>query len=1149
MSESNLINKIGFDIEKGIASGPPEHIIERINLNLAALGQPIFGQKESFPALMMSQNLVAHFRAKNELMKDGLRPPVDLRIEKFLAGYLSELEEGTVHLPGKTYNLSQHGIARVLSLPADADSFKNDIIESYRLENGVLHNPVNDRRTTKGVFHVAEGGLPVPNDKKSVPKVAFARLLKAALNPPADLTLLPFTSTQKQKAHTWVSLLLRPVVCPEVPGFIPEKRMEIRFFAPGSMAANLDFVESIFGNAGDPFLSENDAGLDVDHWSGHTGCVILAPHIKTLTKKELGLPNIKDATERHKRDGMCWEKEDELYNDGGAFKITARTEDGVVVTVIADNYFGYCKKEVKTQIGFSANLYGLSEEEHAGGTLAFSSYDLGEDFRLSNYIEEEVRSFASVLEDYGDQMDLQPEGYAVDKHHSCLVYLPENAVFSLPNQNITWESEGKESSIKLLASKVYMYPNGYKVRLVKPAEGRRWRLIGTVPEGTNCHKPCTVSGGGKSEISKSIGDAIIHAPFYIGNLKKDFDAVERILKADYRERFKDASKMAKDSRAILSSKRSLGSVIKLLTPHPEYTEAHNAFVRNIPTHIKELVLLLKRFYKEDWGKDWRERFSVNIINGISGHELKYRDNKVITSYLRVGYDDADAWRVFSLRKDFFPAAKIQTEDDISASVVVPWENIPGQPGRSQGGVGAKVLINCEHRLFQRPDDAIVRGYDKKTEEDMSRPYNFFSNYAPLKKDDVQEMVDDAVRFDYFTEPMKSLLLNFVKKPDGTEYVVSSSNPRIVDGTPTKNPRYLQNVGTLEDPLSTYLAEMGVRFKRKLKKDEAVLYPVNGFLPGRRNNPPEGPIRSLAVFNPIHYLPLPEAFMEFTSSMTGKSPSTTGAGSEGALTKAPFNALLPITDMNNALVAAILTGLNPFITAAGYVGPNFRVDHDISLLVPEIWCRMRRYERDPKWLIENGFLEPVPEYEHNGEKIPTGLLGYRINQAFVNYFLGRIFTSPEMLFSEAMLKPEQQSMEIFADGMDNILTTHRVVAENYFTDGSIDQAIPPMKALLHIMREGNYEGKTLEDAEIRDLFTAESVLNSDWYADRIVAKQVVEIGHWKRVMEYLNSYGLTLNSLPALKKTVEERINAAGSDDYLKSLRGTIGRDTGIPVAG
>ena len=40
--------------------------------------------------------------------------------------------------------------------------------------------------------------------------------------------------------------------------------MEIRFFAPGSLVSNLDFVESIFGNGGDPYLPENDAALDVD---------------------------------------------------------------------------------------------------------------------------------------------------------------------------------------------------------------------------------------------------------------------------------------------------------------------------------------------------------------------------------------------------------------------------------------------------------------------------------------------------------------------------------------------------------------------------------------------------------------------------------------------------------------------------------------------------------------------------------------------------------------------------------------------------------------------------------------------------------------------------------------------------------------------
>ena len=394
--------------------------------------------------------------------------------------------------------------------------------------------------------------------------------------------------------------------------------------------------------------------------------------------------------------------------------------------------------------------------------------------------------------------------------------------------------------------------------------------------------------------------------------------------------------------------------------------------------------------------------------------------------------------------------------------------------------------------------------------------------------------------------MKSLLTGFASQEGGPAYLVSPSNPRLVDGVPTKNPRYLQTATALESPIDSYVAEVGVRFKRRLKENEAALYPVNGFLPGRRNNPPEGPIRSLAVFNPIHYLPLPEAFMEFTSSMTGKSPSTTGAGSEGALTKAPFNALLPITDLNNALVAAALTGLNPFITAAGYVGPEFRVDHDISLLVPEIWCRMRRYERDPKWLIENGLLEQVPNYEHNGITLPSNLLGYRINQAFVNYFLGRIFTSPEVLFTEAMLKPEMQDMDVFADGLDNILTTHRVVAENYFLDGSVELACPPMKALLHIMRDGSYQGKGLADPEIRNLFEPETILSSDWYAARLEEKQKVDIAHWEKILGYLDAYFLPLDNLDALRQEASGRLEASKGKDYRQLLEGTLGRDTCFP---
>src|SRR5205814_7928860 len=144
--------------------------------------------------------------------------------------------------------------ARELSLPVDRDEFSSDIINSYRVKQGVLHNPKSDRRTTQGIFHVTEGGLPIPDDKLAVPKITFAKMLALALNPPRELMRLPFTSTQSKPAECFVSLLLRPIICPDVPGFTPEKTMEVRFFAPGNMVSNLDFVESNFGNAGDPLL-------------------------------------------------------------------------------------------------------------------------------------------------------------------------------------------------------------------------------------------------------------------------------------------------------------------------------------------------------------------------------------------------------------------------------------------------------------------------------------------------------------------------------------------------------------------------------------------------------------------------------------------------------------------------------------------------------------------------------------------------------------------------------------------------------------------------------------------------------------------------------------------------------------------------------
>ena len=176
-------------------------------------------------------------------------------------------------------------------------------------------------------------------------------------------------------------------------------------------------------------LPENDSGLDAEHWTGHTGCVILAPHLMKATKKSAGLPHFDQATERQRRDGMCWKNEDELYNGGNAFKLTCRDESGVIVTLIADNYFGYCKKEVKTQISYAANLFGLCEEEHAGGALVFQGYDLGEEFSGDIHVRRLGHTFEEMAALYGEAMDVKPEGYAIDKKFPEIIYVSARRAF------------------------------------------------------------------------------------------------------------------------------------------------------------------------------------------------------------------------------------------------------------------------------------------------------------------------------------------------------------------------------------------------------------------------------------------------------------------------------------------------------------------------------------------------------------------------------------------------------------------------------------------------------------------------------------------------------------------------------------------------
>jgi hypothetical protein len=239
----------------------------------------------------------------------------------------------------------------------------------------------------------------------------------------------------------------------------------------------------------------------------------------------------------------------------------------------------------------------------------------------------------------------------------------------------------------------------------------------------------------------------------------------------------------------MSPERTMGSVIQLFTPSPDYKDEHNTWLRALPYSIRELLFTVKRYYRPEWGENWREHFAVDRVNGFSGHELKFDGQKLVNYYLRVGYDQDGSWRIYKLRPDFYPAEKVQVEDDITVSIVLPRESLSGLDSEFTNP-SVKLVLNCEELLFQRPDDAIHRGADRQAELDIASPNTFLSNYEPFTVEQAAKIAAHVAEFDKYTHPMKKLFKDFVASVP-TSYVVSSAHPRLVDGKPSKNPRYLQ----------------------------------------------------------------------------------------------------------------------------------------------------------------------------------------------------------------------------------------------------------------------------------------------------------------------------------------------------------------------
>ena len=149
-----------------------------------------------------------------------------------------------------------------------------------------------------------------------------------------------------------------------------------------------------------------------------------------------------------------------------------------------------------------------------------------------------------------------------------------------------------------------------------------------------------------------------------------------------------------------------------------------------------------------------------------------------------------------------------------------------------------------------------------------------------------------------------------------------------------------------------------------------------------------------------------------------------------------------------------------------------------------------------------------------------------------------------------MRPEKQSLEMFVAGVNAIVDAQRRVALNYFEDGSVEAACPPLKALLHIMAHGEYEGMRLDDPRLRALFGREALLESEWYKERLRVKQQRDIALWRRHVAALDDFRKKSADVPASAPfAIEDRLRAAeaqlarvSATSYLTELRGTIGAD-------
>ena len=104
-----------------------------------------------------------------------------------------------------------------------------------------------------------------------------------------------------------------------------------------------------------------------------------------------------------------------------------------------------------------------------------------------------------------------------------------------------------------------------------------------------------------------------------------------------------------------------------------------------------------------------------------------------------------------------------------------------------------------------------------------------------------------------------------------------------------------------------------------------------------------------------------------------------------------------------------------------------------------------------------------------------------------------------------------------------------------------------------MAHGECDGMTVRSPELRALFDYDTVVNSDWYRQRLTSKVAVDTRLWRKHIDSLQTFssqGVYKTEIARLG--IEERLEKARrelarveSTGYFETLRGTIGADPAL----